>query len=920
MIYYRILIALLASIQFLYGDVLIGKLENGLTYYIQHNEFPVEKASLQLIVKVGSIYETEEERGLAHFLEHMVFRGSENFSDYEVVRYLESIGAEFGADTNAYTTFEETSYHLNVPLEKEDSLDKAILMLSDFAGRALLQEDLIEKERTVVMDEFNRSQNDSNSRIYNQVYSEFFNNSSYANRMPIGLKEVILKADPSILKNFYKKWYRPNRMAIIAVGDFDVSELEKTIKECFGDLEKGDETIISTEVLFPMDVRSLFMVDKEQMFVQGSYAKFYGGEGSYVVCDEQVKSNIISSIAAFILNNRLDCLSKEHPAPYLYAGMFSQALTSFHEMLRFHYIGFMERPIDGLKTLFREIERLKKFGATKPEIEGAIAKLSEILISRSDNLDRISNEQFVGSYRNHFLMGIPLKAVEEVFELKARLIKEIQCEDIALWMQNYIQLEDMHRIFSMPFVGTITASDVDQAFLDIKDEELKPYEDRLDTPLEVIVGEPAKVSSSLFNEEFGWTKLTLDNGIEIVFHPTKLEKGRIFIDLVADFGKTLFKPEEYASSVLASEYLIASGLANLDGSELKSFLQKRDCTLEIAIKPNSRMISSSGPTSEAEGLFQTIRALFLDKRFSGVVWNSLKEQVSEIEKYKNHSPEAYFYEDANQVIYNNHPFYIEAKNDDAKEELAKKCLEVAFSDPREFAIVVVGDFDVSQMKEIALKYFNWQMDERIQNSKPQLPSLANVAEPIEKILYRGMNTHGTTIIGYRKNCRSETPIGLSMKVLSHILTERCFKKMRQELGDTYSVQLNYEFPLEPYLGCIFAYFQYSSTPEKAEGLRQIALEVVNDFLLNGVTTEEVGVAKAIIFQRIKDAKLTDRFWTNLHVHSLLSDKSLDEILLEKEDLDYLTPDTIHQFGKELFDGTPAIRLSLFREGASIRDL
>ena len=246
-----LLLPFLAFASSIDNDLIVEKLDNGLTYYIKPNGYPKGKAILRLIVDVGSLQEREEERGLAHFVEHMVFRGSDNFDDWEAIRYLESIGAQFGAHTNAYTSFEETVYMLDIPLDKPEALEKGLLILSDMAFRAHLKDELIEIERGVVLDE-GRMRKDANARYVEEMIQEILKDSTFAHRMPIGLVDVVANCDPSVLRGFYKRHYRPEKMAVIAVGDFDPAEVQSVIQREFSDQVMEEKEAV--DVIYPKEV------------------------------------------------------------------------------------------------------------------------------------------------------------------------------------------------------------------------------------------------------------------------------------------------------------------------------------------------------------------------------------------------------------------------------------------------------------------------------------------------------------------------------------------------------------------------------------------------------------------------------------------------------------------------------------------
>ncbi|MBM3194046.1 MAG: hypothetical protein FJZ59_07440 [Chlamydiae bacterium] len=911
---FRLIFVFITFIGFVFADdVRIGQLENGLTYYIQHNQFPKEKASLQLVVKVGSIYETEEERGIAHFLEHMLFRGSENFSDWEIVSYLESIGAKFGADTNAYTTFEHTTYLLQVPLEKKENLDKAILILSDFAGRAKLDKELIEKERTVVLDECNRGETQSAYRMQNKIYNEFFKNSSYEDRMPIGLKDVILHADPLLIQNFYKKWYRPNRMAMIVVGDIDVNQVEEKIKECFRSFTRGDETIKSIDVDFPKEPKSLFMVDEEEIFVQGAFTKFSQTKEEIEDVQASIKESLISSFSLSILNLRFDALTKDVSSPFLWAGIYKVPFTTYHEALKIHYIGYMDRPVDGIRALYKEIESLKEYGPTENELEREVLRTEEALKIGRENLHRIENDVYANSYHSHFLCNTLIGSFESGYKLQQDLVKLITCEDIKAWIKTNIQIDEMNRIFSMPTSEVISEEGVAGILKEVKNEGVEAPKVESNEDLQTEIGEVVNISETVSNEEMGTETIILDNGMKVILHPTSLEKGYVSIELVAEGGKTLFSKEEYLSSDLAAYYLLESGLANLNGAQLRNFLIKKDSLFYAQILANMRLINAKGPTSEAEVLFQAIRALFLEKRFDLNIWTNLMNQIKEIETYKNNMPELFFMEEYNRLLYEDHPFFVSGKITEANEEIAKRCAEVAFRDPLEFSVVIVGDFDVEVMKHLVSTYFSFKKIPTDDLRSIELPILPDVKDSVEHVVYKGKETHSTAIMSYRKLCKEKPISDLELSALTYILSERAMKKMRRELGDTYAVYFSYEFPLEPVRESLFVHLRFSCLPEKVQALQTEAEEVILEFLKSGPTEEEVSSAQKIIEQKVKEALLFDDFWKKLQRDEILYKIPASDILRNKKELSLITKENLLALSKEIFENTPVVKISLFPE-------
>ena len=883
--------------QIIPSDVRIGKLKNGLTYYIKHNEFPKEKASLRLVVKVGSINETDEEQGIAHFVEHMVFRGSDNFADWEIINYLESIGAQFGPDTNAITSFDETCYYLTVPLERDTSLETAILILSDYAGRAHITDEMIAKERTVIMDEYNISQKSSQSRIGRNVYTTFFADSLYPKRFPIGKEEVILHCDAEVIRKFYKKWYRPNRMAVVAVGDFEIDLVEKEIARCFSDL-KPDQGVSepSSHVQFPPIPISLFTADPEELFVEGGFTLFYRKLFGLNVTQEGLRNDLIIALLGYILNHRFNDLLREPPSPFLCAAALSVPFTTYHDALRFHFIGFADRPLEGAKALYREVERLKKFGPLQSELDREIARLKVDAESVLANSDRVEHEVYIQAYVDHFLHNRGFSTVKEIYEFKKVCFDSITKDDLTLFANLYFNLDGMHRILSMPREDSLSVNAFEKGIQEVKNEILEPMNEISDVEL-ILKARPTDTQKFLPQN--------------ISFYPTSLEKGQILIELIAPGGKTLFSPNEYASLELAPSYMIQSGFGNLKGKDLQNFLEKRGCSLSFGIQANLRHISISGPTKEKETLFKTLQAIFFEKRFEPTAWPGLIEQWREIEQQRENNPQNFFIGKAVPILHNNHPFFMWSRAADANENLAKKCAEQAFSSPQEFSIVITGDFNTTEMKKLVNQYLS-SPNPPIPTPTITIPTIPPIQNSLDQTIYRGNETHGLTLIFYRAR-RQEGLSHFSMQALTHILTHRALQTLRQQSGDTYGVTFTHEFPLAPSAKEAYVLISFTSTPDKAAKLKGQVDQVIEQFLKEGPTQKEIATAREIISQQIKEGKESNVFWSNLHKQAFLCNRTTSELLAENEKLPMITANKLHELAISLFKDAPKISLSLAPE-------
>jgi zinc protease len=288
-------------------------------------------------------------------------------------------------------------------------------------------------------------------------------------------------------------------------------------------------------------------------------------------------------------------------------------------------------------------------------------------------------------------------------------------------------------------------------------------------------------------------------------------------------------------------------------------------------------------------------------------------QIKEIETYKNNMPELFFMEEYNRLLYEDHPFFVSGKITEANEEIAKRCAEVAFRDPLEFSVVIVGDFDVEVMKHLVSTYFSFKKIPTNDLRSIELPILPDVKDSVEHVVYKGKETHSTAIMSYRKLCKEKPISDLELSALTHILSERAMKKMRRELGDTYAVYFSYEFPLEPVRESLFVHLRFSCLPEKVQALQTEAEEVILEFLKSGPTEEEVSSAKKIIEQKVKEALLFDDFWKKLQRDEILYKIPASDILRNKKELSLITKENLLALSKEIFENTPVVKISLFPE-------
>jgi zinc protease len=856
---------------------IVGELENGLKYYIQKNHFPNQKASLRLVVKVGSIYEDESERGLAHFLEHMVFRGSKHFQDWEVIRYLESIGAEFGPDTNAYTSFEETVYSLEIPLDKSDVLENGVLILSDFAGRASLEDEMINIERGVVCDEYHLFKSSSRSRFYESLFDKYVHDSPYANRFPIGLKDVILESDASILKQFYKKWYAPNRMAVIAVGDFDVSLVEGYIKKWFSAFERGNNEILKPEVSFSKQSEPFVYNDPDQSYLEMGLWQFFESECPFQIDENYLKNSMNFLIFTSLLNQRLEKISKNNQAPFLAAFIGEENLTYSHKALKICGFAFKDKPLETISSLATELFRLIKFGPTMTEMVREKRRLMEELSDSEKNEDRIQNSSIANAYVSYFLCGFTSFNFKESIQIQRKYIEEIQIQNILDWAKKTINLEKMCEVFFLPEDVEIDSLKINEVINSIDFDQIEKLSEVYDNELEADCDGYATLTSYAESEVLGCKSLILNDRQRVVLYPTDIEKGRILFKLTAKGGKTLFDETLYEQSLLAPNYFIQAGASNLDNEQFSNFLNNKLIGIDVKLFTNKREIYISGPSSEVSEILKCLRALFYNKRKDENLFGNLLRFKNELDSQNKSSIENTLRLNMFSLFSHDHPIFSSQENVDLLEPDIENCTNLAFGNLESFDLVIAGDFETNELTNHIFYYLNPPQKEKpdIAIKKPEIP-ISSI--DIEKKFNKGRYTHGTMVLGYRKKFESAAPNEIQLRAISLILRERIIQKLRKEEGGTYSPEIDFIYPFDPDTTEIYLFIILSAEPEKLALMKEKLLEVLSEFTYSTISEDDILRVKEILSKGIKERKLYLNFWVNFFSDALLQDKCFEEYL------------------------------------------
>ncbi len=865
------------------------RLPNGLTYYIKKNTFPENRASLRLIVKAGSIHEEEHQRGLAHFLEHMLFRGSENFADWEVINFLESIGAQFGPDTNAYTSFDRTVYQLEIPLEKEGVLEKGVLICSDWAGRASIKDELVEKERKVVADEYNLNMKQATSRQFRKIFERFLGNSIYHHRWPIGLKEVILNCDPQSIRDFYNKWYTPDRMAFVVVGDIDEDQAEAMIIKHFSTLQTRKDEVAEPDTSLHFPSESIFEVfqDDEQMVNCGLLWSFVdlfeNSEQSKTITEEAIKKSIYQTIFLESLANRLNDLTKQHPAPFVSSFPLNLELSRIG-IRGVGFVPFEDRPYEGMTSILREIARIWTFGPSASEFNHILAGLKEDAITQLANYHRIEHHTLVEDYLENFLFQFPVYNHEQKGQYKLSLFDLVNREDMLQWLKQEGFEPFEHIVYQVSDAGLVNVKEIEgtieawlkEEVVDKEGIEHKAFE--IQSNKSDLIGE--NEVQKVYDEKLKSSTIFLKNGMKIVLQPTNLEKNQISMQFIAAGGKTLLSDDLLAAAdSIAIDYARSCGLGNLNGEQLDRFLSDSNMNLNYSLHLNQRLVTLTSNGGDIELMAQLAKGAFTERRRDLKVFNSLIDRHTEAFKNLEKNPYMYFYFYLAKHYRDNNPMFIRHKPSEVSEEAAIKIMDLLFSDPTQFSLVVVGDFSIEKAEAVLLELFGNLVGDKI--SLPVCQSLKTYPEKSENItISRGKESHCLTcmLFGGPFSFEYIQDMELTNLAFDHLLGHRLLEKVRREMGETYSVHVNTYFPFAPNLDELVLVVSFACEPGMADPIKTIVQDEVARLVDAGVSDEEINTAREILLEQERVSFLSNQGYLKAHLVSELFKKNASELI------------------------------------------
>ena len=827
-------------------DVRMGKLDNGLTYYIRHNAWPEQRAEFYIAQKVGSIQEDDNQRGLAHFLEHMAFNGSKHFKGNEMLRWCESVGVKFGTDLNAYTSIDQTVYNIsNVPTTREGIVDSCLLILFDWADGLLLEQEEIEKERGVIHEEW-RLRTSAQMRMLERDLPKLYPNSKYGHRMPIGLMEIIDNFERPFLQAYYEKWYRPDNQAIIVVGDIDVDKVEQKIKTLFSPIVLPENRALVTTYPVPDNNEAIYVIDKdkeqpynivEMLMKHETFPDSLKGNLAYIL------TSYMKNAAMSMLNDRLKEFAEKPESPFLQASvgdgnyLLSRGVDAFDMAIL---------PKDGqteaaMKAVLTEARRAAEFGFTPTEYSRFKANYTRNLDKQYSNKDKRYNSQFVSSYVQHFLNNEPIPSIDFTYQTMKQLVPALPIDGVNMVMKELVCPSDTNLVvvnFNNEKEGAVypTEDGMKQAIAQARAAHLEAYVDNVkDEPLMTTLPKPGKIKKEVKNDKFGYSELTLSNGVKVVLKQTDLKKDQVLLRAEGFGGEALYGEEELPNLRMFGDVIEASGLGNFSHTELEKALAGKIASASLYMSNYREHVSGSSTPKDVETMLQLVYLYFTNINKDQKSFDNLMQTMEVSLKNRLLQPENVFSDSLTLTLGNHHPRVKPMTVDDLKKVNYDRILEMAkerTANAAAYTFTIIGNYDEQTIRPLVEQYLG-SLPSQKKVQKGKFIDTDFRGKVVNDFKHKAETPKAIAVmVWYSKKVPYNLENSVKASIAGQILSMEYLKKIREDASAAYTVGASASMSRDDFEKNVTIYVYCPMKPEKAD----VALQIMRDEVSNMAKT------------------------------------------------------------------------------------
>lgn len=898
-------------------EVLTGKLPNGLTYYIRQNSEPKNRAVLYLVNKAGSVLENDDQQGLAHFAEHMAFNGTRDYPKNELINYLQKSGIKFGADVNAFTSFDETVYQLLVPTDSALVFKNGINILANWAAYQTFDPKEIDAERGVVLEEERAGGKNAEERLRNQLFPVLLNNSRYAERLPIGKEDIIKNFKPAALTSFYHNWYRPDLQAVVAVGDFDPKQVLAMIKTDFSTLKNpaGEKPRTYYSVPPTPGTAVKFATDKEFPYTLAEIVVKHPQTIEKKPAD--LMQNIRVELFNIMLNDRLKELQQKANPPFLFANSSYGPFTGRQDAFTTLAVAKPGELQTAIKAAVAETERVRQFGFTVTELERAKQTAIVNITNAYNERNKTGSSYFAEACEQNFLTGDAMPGLAYEYNFYINNIGNITVDQLNAMAAKFVSDQNRVVIVEAPDKEKANLPDEKTLLTWISDagKNLKPYIDyTTDKPLLSKLPPPGKITSMAADSIIGDTTVTLSNGIKVVLKPTNFKNDQLLIDGYSFGGTSLASDHDFTSASMAADIVGASGIADFSQPQLDKKLSGTSVRVSPYISDVAEGISCSTTPKDFETAMQLIYLYFTQPRKDTAVWQSNITQTKAVLANRSLDPQSNFADTISATL-SNHNFrgmvVTDQQLNGASLDKAYQFYKDRFADASGFTFTIVGNFTVAAIKPYLEAYLGSLPST---NSKQTFKNLAihPPAGQITKVVHKGIGDKSAVEVVFSGPYEYNDSDNMQMDALQTVLQIKLNERLREKMGEVYTPNVNASYKKLPEGRYTFSVY-FECAPANADSLIAATMDEIGKIKQNGASPQDIEKFAVTDARNTQVEMKQNYFWAGYLGASSQNGTDPDAIIHHVANLGSVTPESTKEAANKYLGGDNLIKFILLPE-------
>jgi len=896
--------------------ILIGKLDNGLTYYIKKNSKPEQRIELRLVVNAGSICETDGQQGLAHFMEHMCFNGTKNFPSNRMIQMLEEMGVGFGSELNAYTGFDETVYMMKIPSDREEWVERGFQAIEDWAHQVSMDSKEIDKERGVIIEEW-RMGLGADERMQSKYVPVLFRGSRYAERLPIGKIDVIKSFQYDTLKAFYNTWYRPDLMAVIVVGDIEAETAERKIKEHFGSIPKAEQPKPRIVYPVPGNEEPLVSIVTDREATGYTIQVMFKHPAASSVTYEDYRNSLLRMIFTGMLNKRFMEITRKPEAPFLMSGSeYGSFIGRSVDVYSLYAAAKENRMEESLEVIMTENERVSRFGFTATELEREKKEIYTIYENGAKEAGKTESGTFADEFIRNYLTRESIPGYLKEFELVKEFLPDITLEEVNKLGRNWTTENNM--------LVLVTAQEKDGMNIpseqmtagiikSVRSKEIEPYVDEVaDVPLLEKVPPPSEVTKRLENTVFGFTELTFSNGVRKILKPTDFKNDQILLSSTSPGGTSLYPDDDIMSAMLASAVVNQSGIGSYDYMGLQKKLSGNTAKLTPFINELREGVNGSCTPKDLETMLQLNYLYFTGIRRDEDAFNSYVSRMRNMIRPMRSNPQVIFTDTLTKIVTMNSPREIavptEAQLDQVNLDRIIEIYKDRFSDAGDFTYVMVGNFSIDEVMPLLVKYIgglpSTGRKETWRDVTPGFPE-----GRVEVDVPRNSEQQSMVAMVWNGDFKWKDSERQGFGMLMDLMSIKLREAMREDQSGVYGISFEgspSKFPNPKYT----VTSSWGCHPDSVSMLTETVLAEIEKIIKYGPSEEDLGKVKETLIRGRETAMKENSFWLSALQRHYMYGTVLRSRAEYRSFISSFTPKDIRKMAKRYLDTRNYVRVAL----------